>query len=375
MRVLILNYEYPPLGGGAGTATRYLLDSLSRQNGIFAELITSSTDESRTEHIAPNATVHFLDIGKSGSLHYQSQQDLLVYAARAYFCAEKLIRREYFDVIHAFFGIPSGYVAMRLGLPYIVSLRGSDVPFYNRRFEMLDRLVFKRLSRKIWKNATHVVANSKGLRDLAAQSAPEQRLLMIPNGVDTAFFHPAEEKNRSETITLISTGRLIERKGYAYLIEALEGLPNVRLQLVGDGNLKDELRAAALKAGVAVEFLGAKSRQDVARLLRAADLFVLPSLNEGMSNSLLEATASGLPAVVTDVGGSLELVEDNRNGFTVPKENAAALRRVIEKYIDNPKLLELHGRASRRVAKTMSVEKNADRYISLYKEAERKRNK
>ncbi len=369
LRVLILNYEYPPLGGGAGVATRYLISALSKMDGVRADLVTSSIAGSRIEYVSPTATIHYLDIGKEGSLHYQSIRELSVYAARAYFYVRGLLRRSSFDVTHAFFGIPCGVTALNLGLPYIVSLRGSDVPFYNKRFEKLDKLLFKRMSRLVWKRAAHVAANSIGLRDLALKSAPERKISVIPNGVDCTFFHPASKRRQAAEIDIISTGRLIERKGYAYLIEALKGLPNIRLRLVGDGNLTAELQSAAAKAAVKVEFLGPKSKDEVAKLLREADLFVLPSLNEGMSNSLLEALASGLPAVVTDVGGSGELITDGKNGYIVEKADAAGLRRAVEIYIRNRRLLTVHGSVSRQVAETMSIEKNAEQYVALYRDA------
>ena len=369
MRVLILNYEYPPLGGGAGTASRYLLQELSKRGDIQADLITSSLGSGRVERLSASAAVHFLDIGKSGSIHYQSQADLLVYAFRSLVYARKLLRRRRYDVVHAFFGIPCGVTAMQLGLPYIVSLRGSDVPFYNHRFEKLDRLVFQRLSRNVWKRAAHVVANSTGLRELALASAPNQPVAVIPNGVDTKFFSPPQKKRRNGRLTLVSTGRLIERKGYGYLIEALRGMEGVHLQLVGDGNLRESLAADAGHIGVSVEFMGPKSRDEVAAILRDADLFVLPSLNEGMSNSLLEALACGLPAVVTDVGGSAELVADAVNGAVVPTADVGALRRAIEIYRANPKLSTLHGDASRRTALSMSCAANAEKYVTLYRDA------
>ena len=369
MRVLILNYEYPPLGGGAGTACKYLVQQLAARDGFHVDLITSSTGADRVERLSARAAVHFLDIGKSGSIHYQSQADLLVYAFRSFAYARRLLRRRRYDVVHAFFGIPCGMTAMQLGLPYIVSLRGSDVPFYNRRFEKLDKLVFQRVSRTVWKRASYVVANSAGLRDLALASAPKQPIEVIPNGVDTDFFSPPPKKRRNTALTLVSTGRLIERKGYGYLIEALRGMKRVHLQLVGDGNLNESLIAAAADAGVSVDFMGAKSRAEVVSILQDADLFVLPSLNEGMSNSLLEAMACGLPAVVTDVGGSAELVADAVNGAVVPKADAAALRRAIDVYLANPKLAVLHGNASRRTALTMSTSANAEKYVTFYRNA------
>ncbi len=141
LKLLILNYEYPPLGGGAANATYYLLRELARRKDVEVDLITSSVGEHRVEQIDTRIKIHFLDIGKRGNLHYQSQRELLVYAWKSYQYASRLVRNKRPDIVHAFFGIPSGYVAMQLGLPYIVSLRGSDVPFYNERFELLDKFV------------------------------------------------------------------------------------------------------------------------------------------------------------------------------------------------------------------------------------------
>ncbi len=366
MNILILNYEYPPLGGGAGVATQYLINALAQYDDIHVDLVTSSMDRTRVEWPHPNTRIHYLDIGKQGSIHYQSELNLLTYAVRSYFYARKLQRERSFDVIHAFFGIPSGRVAQALGVPYIVSLRGSDVPFYNNRFALLDKLIFKRMSRAIWRHAAMVVANSAGLRNLAQKSAPRQSIDVIYNGVDTDIFTLPTHPKKNKKLTLISTGRLIERKGYHYLIEALDSMSDVRLLLIGDGNRQAALESLAHRHRVDTRFLGAQPREAVIENLQKADLFVSPSLNEGMSNALLEALAAGLPVVVTDVGGSNELVDGN--GFIVEKADAAALRSAIMNYITTPRLIDIHGKASRKMALTMSVSTMAARYVDLYRQ-------
>ena len=364
MKVLFLNYEYPPLGGGAGVATRYLLNALDDFGDVTVDLVTSSTGRAHLEQLTPRVRIHYLDIGKKGSLHYQTQCDLMTYAARAFFYARKLLRRETFDLVHAFFGVPSGPVARALGLPYIISLRGSDVPFYNERFEKLDRWVFRRLSRAVWGDAAFVVANSDGLRRLALKTAPDEDIRVIYNGVDTDFFSPPGHRDVREAVILVSTGRLIERKGYHHLIEALSGLDRVVLRLIGDGVEQERLTALAEAHHVRVEFMGPKSPGEVAEALKAAEVFVLPSLNEGMSNALLEALASGLPAIVTDVGGSRELVNDN--GVIVRKGDVPALRDAVKGYIENPSRARIHGERSRRKALEMSVSEMARKYRELY---------
>ncbi|MDP3964090.1 MAG: glycosyltransferase, partial [bacterium] len=133
-KVLMLNYEFPPLGGGAGNASFYMLKEFSRFENLTIELITSSVAKFKIEEFSPRIRVHYLDISKNGSIHYQSDADLLHYSWKAYRYSKKLLKQSTFDLIHAFFGIPCGFIASHLQLPYIISLRGSDVPFYNPRF-------------------------------------------------------------------------------------------------------------------------------------------------------------------------------------------------------------------------------------------------
>jgi len=164
-------------------------------------------------------------------------------------------------------------------------------------------------------------------------------------------------------LTLISTGRLIERKGYQYLIPALKGL-DVKLQLIGDGNLTKELKEIAKQNKVNVEFIGKKSHKEIISYLQRADIFILPSLNEGMSNSILEAMATGLPIITTDTGGSKELIKDN--GFIVEKASSEELRKAIENYLKNTKLIKIHETKSRSQAKSMSWDKVAKEYFKEY---------
>ena len=364
-RILILNYEFPPLGGGAANATYYLLKEFAKDETLQIDLVTSSVDKYRTEQFAPNITIHYLDIGKKGNLHYQSNKDLLKYSYQAYKYSKKLVKNNEYDLVHAFFGIPCGFIAMRLGLPYIVSLRGSDVPFYNARFYWLDTLLFKRLSQRIWRHARAVVANSQELKNLAHRSVPEQEIGIIYNGVDIAEFTPKDKEDQHQTkLTLISTGRLIERKGYRYLIEALAGLEDVSLTLIGDGNQRTELEALAATHGVSVTFLGPQPHEDIPALLTRADVFVLPSLNEGMSNSILEAMAAGLPIIATDTGGSAELIDGN--GIIVSKADVAALRAATLTLKADPTLRATMRARSRERALKMSWQAVAGEYRKLY---------
>ncbi len=363
-RALILNYEFPPLGGGAANATYYLLKEFGLRPDLEVTLITSSVNEERVESFTENCTIHYLDIGKNGNIHYQSQADLLKYSWKAYRRSKALIRQNDFDVVHAFFGIPCGFIAMNLGLPYIVSLRGSDVPFYNRRFYWQDKILFKRLSKLIWRKAKCVVANSSGLAQLAVKSAQKQAVHVIPNGIDNDAFELAQPGAEKGIIKIISIGRLIPRKGYDLLIQAMEGIPELSAQIIGDGPEKERLIGLAQNLNVPVEFLGSLDHKDIPKLLSKADLFVLPSSNEGMSNAALEALAAGLPVVLTDVGGSMELID--RNGWIIDPNSVEPLRAALIDALSKHGSLNDLGAQSKRIAQKMSWTNVANEYFDLY---------
>lgn len=366
----MLNYEFPPLGGGAGNANFYLLKEFAKYNNLQIDLITSSVGKHREEQFANNIKIYYLNIEKKKNLHSQSSKDLLKYSWEAYKFSRKLIKEKNYDLIHSFFGIPCGYIAMKLKLPYIVSLRGSDVPFYSKKYFLLDKLIFKKLSKKIWKNSKVVIANSADLKNLALKSMPLQKIEIIYNGVDLKEFSPSYKINKE--FTIISTSRLIKRKGIEYLVDGFiqfnREYPNSKLFLAGDGDLKIELEKKTKKSGIkedAIKFLGRVKHNDLPKIYRKSDVFVLPSLNEGMSNSLLEAMASGLAIIATDTGGSKELIGEN-NGMIVKKHNSLDIFKALKKIYLNNELLNNMKLSSRKKAEEMNLGKMAKNYFIIY---------
>jgi glycosyltransferase involved in cell wall biosynthesis len=370
MKILVLNYEFPHLGGGAGHVTYQLLREFGGRPDLSFDVVTSSTGGARIEQFSGNTRVHFLDIGKKGDLHYQTIRDLLSYSRKALRYARSLARKEEYDLCHAFFGVPCGYIANRLGLPYIVSLQGSDVPFFNERFRVLDRLLLGRMSRRIWRRASWVVANSKGLRDLAHKTSPDRRIEIIPNGVDTHLFQPGEKSG--EGLRVVCVARLIRRKRIDLLIRAIAELREepVSLSLAGTGNEEDRLKALAREIGVEdkVRFAGYVEHGEIPAFFQAGDIFALPSVSEGMSIAILEAMASGLPILMNDTGGSSEILEDGANGFLLESGSVTDIVRRIREFLGNRELLRRQGAVSRKKAEDLSWTRIADQYADLYHE-------
>jgi len=368
-RILMLNYEFPPLGGGAANANYYFLREFSKNKNIKIDFITSSTSKFVIKIFSKNINIHYINIGKNKkNLQYQSIKDLIYYSCGAYFYAKKLFKKNQYNLIHAWFGIPCGFIAMLLGKPYLVSLRGSDVPFHNPRFEILDKFFFKHLSKIIWRKARVIIANSEGLKKLAQKTAPNQKIEIIYNGINTKEFKPVKNKKSSKVLRIICVARLTKIKGIDYLLKALGTLrnKNIVLTLIGDGKEKENLKELAkdLKIEEKVKFLGSIPHQKIVKYYQESDIFVLPSLNEGMSNTILEAMACKLAIIATNTGGTKELIQGN--GFIVPKADTDALRNAIKQFLNNPLLIKSMGEKSRSIAEQMNWSEVAEKYNTIY---------
>ncbi len=381
MKILFLNYEYPPLGGGAANATQYILREFSRMPDVEAHLVTSGMGEKyEKEHIGGSVWVHRLPIGKDpAKIHSQSVRDLLVYTWKAWHFSSRLVREaeaegKAFERTIAFFGIPCGALALwlkwRHGIPYLVSLRGSDVPGYSEKYDRLY-LFLAPLVRLVWRKALAVVPNSRGLAELAQKTAPKQAFDIIPNGVDTEEFRPDPAREHDGYFRILTVSRLTPRKGIRFLIRAMKSLKekNEKLELwiAGDGEERPVLEALAKECGVSdkVKFFGPIPHGDLGRYYGLADVFCLPSLNEGMSNTMLEALAAGLPIVATVTGGTEELVVSGENGLSVLQQSPEDLAEKISTLAADPALRERMGNASRVRAEEMSWKRVAERFLEL----------
>lgn len=378
MRVLFFNYEYPPLGGGAANATSYILREFAKIPDLKVDLVTSSIDDAyHIENVSEDVIVHRLPIGKNKkNLHFQSQKDLLVYSWKAYFYAWKLARKNKYELTHSFFSVPCGFLSLvfkfQFGLPYIVSLRGADVPGYSDRFGMIYKILTP-IIRYIWKKSDAVVSNSEGLKGLALEAKPNQKIDVIYNGIDIGEFAPRPTGDM-DVFKILCVSRLTKRKGVEYLISAVaeiveKNLLQVELVIAGDGDDSKRLKkiVSDLNIDNYVKFLGLVPHNELSAVYNSASMFVLPSLNEGMSNTMLEALASGLPIVATDTGGTKELVSDGVNGFIVKMQDSEDLRVKIEAILSDDLLREKMAEKSRAQAEEMSWKHVAEKYFDLYK--------
>jgi sugar transferase (PEP-CTERM/EpsH1 system associated) len=232
----------------------------------------------------------------------------------------------------------------------------------------------------------HYVTVSVDLADWLVQTVGvcAQRVTQVYNGVDIWRFHPRTSPDVSlgpegfaprGTVVIGTVGRMQAVKDQLTLVRAflrlLDAVPKareqLRLVLVGDGPLREEAMQLLRTEGAASLAWLPGERADIPEIMRALDLFVLPSLGEGISNTILEAMASGLPVVATRVGGNPELVVEGETGMLVPSANPVAMAEAIGSYLTDPEKRIRHGRTGRkRVEEQFSIEAMVKGYLSVY---------
>lgn len=373
MRIILLNYEFPPLGGGAGNAAQYIVQEFKTCDDLSIDVVTSSLDSFKKEQYSNRITIHRLNIYKHGkNRHHQSLLNIAVFTWKSFWYIRRIRKQHHYDGIHAFFGMPCGLVAALHRIPYIVSLRGSDVPLYNPRFYLIDLLLNRYISTRVWKRARAVTPNSFHLRDLALRVAPQQPMTVVPNGVDTDVFHPIDLP--PHPLNIVCVARLVRRKHIRAVVEAAALLSEERqdftIQIIGDGEEQAMLECVSdkLRLRGVVQFLGAVNHDDIAPYYQRADVFILPSLNEGMSNSLLEALASGLVIISTPTGDAATIV-DASNGVLVPFFDSQAIAAELQRLLDTPAALADMKQASRAKALSLTWKSSAESFLSLYKQS------
>jgi sugar transferase (PEP-CTERM/EpsH1 system associated) len=331
-------------------------------DGDFRHVVIALTEATAfAERLDASVAVH--------SINKQPGKD-----PRAYLRLYKLLRQLQPDIVHTrnIGTMDCLLVAFLARIPVrIHGEHGWDVhdpdgtnPRYRRMRQVLHRLAHRIVT---------VSADLKTwLEDVVG--IPAGKIRHICNGVDPVRFHPRSDGARSNPLVVGSVSRFSAIKDPLNLVEAFIALRQsgeaVRLVMIGDG----ELHATALRllqdAGVAEFAWLPGSRDDIAEQLRSMDVFVLGSLREGISNTVLEAMASGLPVIASDTGGNPELVEKGVNGVLVPPGDRAALADAMRDYVQDEERRARHARASRdRVMSQFTIDSMVQNYRQLYKSA------
>ena len=378
MNLLLVNYEYPPVGGGAANATQFLGRAFS-QLGHEVHVLTSGLQEAEGSSREAGINIHRLSVGRRHA-NRATQREMLSFLFQSRRAVLDLQERHRFSAAIAFFTIPSGPAVLRWheasGAPYVVSLRGGDVPGHVPGLA-LKHLVTRPWRRAVLRRAAAIVANSEGLAVTSRRADPFP-VRVIPNGVDCEQFHPPPETEirgrGTAPLRLLFVGRLHAEKNLPMVLEQLAALPEnlrrlVEFQIAGDGAQRAQLTALAASLGLEsrVRWLGWQEKSSLPNLYRQADALVNPSFYEGMSNVVLEAMASGLPVLASAVPGNEAVVVCGKTGVLFSLQEPAGFRSALVRLVEETAWGRQLGRAGRQRAQTeFSWDRAAQSYLELF---------
>lgn len=278
-----------------------------------------------------------------------------------------------YDIVHAHWLIPQGIVQSFFKKPYIVTGHGGDVTSLNQG-------IIRKLKIRCLKRAERVTTVSEYLKKRLQELAPEIQPDVISMGVNSLQFareyRVSNYFDQGEKKVILSVGRLAEKKGITYLIDAMRDV-DALLVIVGDGPLKMELEKQGrdinqMAGWNKIQFLGAKTHMELQKIYASADVFVCPSITardgdqEGFGLVMLEAMTSGLPVVASNSGGISQLIEDNVNGLLCKEKNADSLSVCINQILQDDRKREYLTKNAYLVAKKYSYSNIANLYKNVF---------
>ncbi|HFD32731.1 MAG TPA: glycosyltransferase family 1 protein [Gammaproteobacteria bacterium] len=376
MKILLLNYEFPPMGGGAGNATYNIARELAKL-GHHVDVLTSKIKPQREQETIAGFNVYRVPSWRKG-IHDCGMRGAYSFLFFAGFKLQQLIRSNQYDILHYFFSLPTGLLSLLPGphrrLPYIVSLRGSDVPhydIYNKKLKVFHWLL-KPITKHIWQKALKVVALSEGLKLTALETYPTQKIVIIPNGIEADLFKPAEKPLPiTGQFKLILVSRLIERKGIQHVLQALSELndKSIKLLIVGTGSYETHLKELGKTLGLddTVTFHGFCLRTELPKLYNRHDCFILPSMAESFGIVFAEAMACGLPIIGGRTGGVPDLIKSD-NGILVEPGNIEEIKNAILNMQASPAKRKKLGHNNRtKVVNYYNWKSIAEKYMLNYR--------
>ncbi len=370
MRVLMVNYEFPPVGAGAAAATRHIAGSLRRRDHEVTVLT------SRFRRLRGWSEEEGVRIFRCPCVRRRASSshplEMASFALSALFALPGLLRRRRIDGMIIFFSIPCGPLGIwgkfLSGTPYVISLRGGDVPGADPSLAWIHKWL-QPLRRRIFQKSLAVVANSEGLKGLSERADPAP-VRVIPNGVDADFFTPSGRAVRGR---LLFAGRFQKQKNLFFLLEQMDLIARecnreFELRMVGAGPLERSLKsyADALGARDRISWRGWSDKEALRRNYREACCILNPSLYEGMPNVLLEAMACGRPAIASNVAGNDAVVRHGETGFLFDPARPRQFRKAVVRMLENEAMARDMGKKARaRVERAFSWDNAADEYLKL----------
>lgn len=366
MNLIVICYEFPPLGGGGGKVVQGLTKNLV-ELGYRIDIVTMNFRGLSQHEETNGVNIYRVPCIRAGEAVCHTYE-MASYIMSAIPRLKRILKNKRYDLNHTHFIFPDGIISyilkLQTGIPYVITAHGSDVPGYNPdRFKLQHKLISP-LWKTVVKNAERIICPSETIESLIHQNKPDTKTSVIPNGIEVDKWNLySEKKSRILVVT-----RMFERKGVQYVLEALKGLTHsFDVNIVGDGPYLDTLQNMAKGHGINVKFWGwlDNNSPKLKELFETSSIFVFPSEAENFPIVLLEAMAARMAIITTSGTGCAEVVGDS--ALLVEPRSVEGIREALITLINDPALCEKLGSSSRkRLEDNFTWVAVANRYSELF---------
>ncbi len=371
MRILVVTYEYPPVGGGGGQAAQDICQELVSR-GHEVHILTTHYKNLPYKEIQGGIQVIRVPSGRTQPFK-AGLFPMFGFVVAGLWAGIRYVRKHPPDIIHVHFAVPSGPVAWALSritqIPYVLTAHLGDVPQgVPEKTGRWFRWIYP-ITPPIWKDASRVVAVSEYTRQLAIKHYPVDPLV-IPNGVDLSLLDPKEIRVGNPP-QIIFAGRFMQQKNPLQLVHTLSNLKHLtwKCSMLGDGPLhsdvQEEIKRSNLENRIALT--GWVTPQEVIRNLSMSDILFMPSLSEGLPVIGVQSLAMALAIVASKVGGFIDIVDEGKNGFLVEPSNPDGYYPALEKLLTDDSFLKRCRLASRKKANEFDIKRVAQAYEDVFK--------
>jgi len=374
--VLIVTYEYPPLGGGGGVIFQNFAEELAKQ--IDVTVLTSGRAGLPESEKRGRLEIIRVPVWMRSADATASLVSMLSFFPLSLRRGAALLRDHPFDLVHSSFAVPSGpsglWLARRAGIPHVLSVHGGDIYDPSKRLSPHRTPGLRQTVRWVIRGSDRVVAQSTDTVRRTREIYVDRQIDCIPLAFGPLDCVPATRASLglgASDRVLVTVGRLVARKGLDQLLRVIARIedPTVRLIVIGEGPERPALERACSALGIAerVRFTGFVSDERKCQLLSAAELYVSTTLHEGFGIVFLEAFSRGLPVICYDEGGQIDFVDDSV-GELVPVNDEDAFCEGVRRHLGAPGVIQKKGIAARSRAAEFSIERFTQRYQEVYGE-------
>ncbi|MFW5804500.1 MAG: glycosyltransferase family 4 protein [bacterium] len=375
-RILMLNYEFPPLGGGGGVAAKNIAKGFI-EAGYAVDYVTSWFPGWKMKENVEGINVYRIKVIGRKDQQTATMISMVSFIFLAYKTCRRLCERYNYKFVNTHFVVPTGPLGYKISrkykIPHVISIHGGDIYDPSKKLSPHKHFIFRMIIRAILNSANHVVAQSSDTRKNAYKyyfTTNDIKIIPLPYIIKN-YEIPSRRilSMNDKKKYIISVGRLIRRKNYEDFLRTLQLLPNdIEGIILGDGPEKKHLERFSKELGIQDRFHlpGFVSEEKKFQYLYNSDLYLLTSLHEGFGIVIQEAFQAGLPVVATRHGGQVDLITDNENGFLVDVNDPTNMSEKIMYIINNKNVNELFSTNNVKKVKDFQAKQICEMYLNLF---------